>query len=48
MTLNFGQPLTFDGTGDEDDETIFSNVESVRAAIAELMRASGTTYRAVS
>lgn len=48
MTLHFGRPMTFDGTGDEDDETIFANVESVRAAIAELVRAGGTSYRALS
>lgn len=48
LTLHFGRPLTFEGTGDEDDETIFSNVASVRAAISELLRTGAVRYRAVS
>ena len=48
VTLHFGRPLTFEGTGDEDDETIFSHVASVRAAIGELLRTGSVSYRAVS
>jgi len=48
VALHFGRPMEFEGTGHEDDETVFANVESVKRAIVELMKSGAGGYRALS
>jgi 1-acyl-sn-glycerol-3-phosphate acyltransferase len=40
MQIHFGEPLTFPGTGNEDDEVVATQVEEVKAAIANLIDAA--------
>lgn len=44
LEVEYGEPMRFEGTGHEDDETIMGHVEQVKAAIAELV-ASGRERR---
>jgi 1-acyl-sn-glycerol-3-phosphate acyltransferase len=37
LEVEFGAPMRFEGTGHEDDETIMTNVDQVKAAIAGLV-----------
>lgn len=37
LEIHYGEPLTFEGTGNEDDEIITSYVDQVKARIAELI-----------
>jgi 1-acyl-sn-glycerol-3-phosphate acyltransferase len=37
MELRFGEPMRFEGTGNEDDEVIHEGVESVKSRVAALM-----------
>ena len=37
MELHFGEPMFFDGTGNEEDEAIQEGVESVKSRVASLM-----------
>lgn len=37
MEIHFGEPLTFSGTGNEDDEVIGAQVNEVKGAIASLL-----------
>jgi 1-acyl-sn-glycerol-3-phosphate acyltransferase len=37
VELHYGQPLTFTGTGDEDDDVITGYVEQVKSSIAGLI-----------
>lgn len=37
LSVHYGEPMVFSGTGTEDDEVIFGYVEQVKSRIAELM-----------
>jgi 1-acyl-sn-glycerol-3-phosphate acyltransferase len=41
LAIHYGEPLRFEITGDEDDETIQRQVEEVKGRIAALMERSG-------
>jgi len=45
--LHFGQPLTFPGTGHEENDEVRANVERVRSAIESLVAAGASKYRVV-
>ena len=37
LEVHYGEPMIFEGTGNEDDATIEHNVNEVKARIAELI-----------
>ena len=37
LSVHYGAPMTFDGTGNEDDRAIEQKVSVVKAAVAELI-----------
>ena len=40
LSVHYGEPLRFEGTGDEDDETIEKNVDQVKLRIGEMIERS--------
>ena len=45
--LYFGQPLSFAGTGHEENDEVSANVERVRTAIESLLQSGASKYRVV-
>lgn len=45
--FHFGEPLTFTGTGHEENDEVRANVERVRAAIESLLEAGASKYKVV-
>jgi 1-acyl-sn-glycerol-3-phosphate acyltransferase len=37
MSVHYGEPLVFEGSGDEDDEVILARVDKVKRTVAQLM-----------
>jgi hypothetical protein len=37
MSVRYGEPLYFEGTGAEDDEVILAHVDTVKRAVAQLI-----------
>lgn len=45
LEVHYGRPLTFQGTGNEDDEVIQRHIEKVKSAIAELIERGRASRR---
>ena len=46
LEIHYGEPLRFEGTGDEDDDVVRGRVEEVKAAISALMEKGRESRRA--